>query len=172
MMLAYRRQFKSQLNALRDVAILIELSLCFSVRLYFQAELSCDGLILGDSSVLAPSYLCLKICFDGGSSDGWDKLLPGTWIKFTAWSPPGMPAFKIKTWSPNSSPLLVPVHAIPTREGFAVRSCIFCFLISIFGDCLEFIFILYQSNSFACEDPVLIPANFFAGRLGKSYYLY
>ncbi|OZC08533.1 hypothetical protein X798_04467 [Onchocerca flexuosa] len=85
------------------------------------AELSDDGLILGDGSVLASHYLCLKIRFDSSSPKGWDKLVPGTWIKFTARNPAGMPDFKINTWNSSNNPHLMQIRAVPTCSGYAAR---------------------------------------------------
>ncbi|KAM3727348.1 P-granule-associated protein [Dirofilaria immitis] len=86
------------------------------------AELSDDGLILGDGSVLACRYLCLKIFFDNNSPKGWDKLTPGTWIKFTAQSPAGIPNFKIKTWNSTNNPHLVQIRAVPISSGYAFET--------------------------------------------------
>lgn len=88
----------------------------------FQRELSDDGLVLGDGSLLASRYLCLNIRFDSNSREGWDKLTSGTWIKFTAWSPAGMPDFRIKTWRLANNPVLTQIRAIPICTGFAVST--------------------------------------------------
>ncbi|EJW83682.1 hypothetical protein WUBG_05408 [Wuchereria bancrofti] len=87
------------------------------------AELSDDGLVLGDGSLLASRYLYLKIRFDSSSQKGWDKLVPGTWIKFTASSPAGIPDFRIKTWNLTTNPLLVQIHALPTCSGYVFEAC-------------------------------------------------
>uniref|UniRef100_A0A158Q6V0 DUF1618 domain-containing protein n=1 Tax=Elaeophora elaphi TaxID=1147741 RepID=A0A158Q6V0_9BILA len=85
-------------------------------------ELSDDGLVLDDGSILAPSHLCLEIRFDNSSPKGWEKLIPGTWIYFTAWSPPGMPDFRIKAWNPTFNPVLIPIRAVLTCCGYAFET--------------------------------------------------
>ncbi|CAG9538614.1 unnamed protein product [Cercopithifilaria johnstoni] len=85
-------------------------------------ELSDDGLVLGDGSLLASRYLCLEIRFDSSSPEGWDKLVPGTWINFTAWSSPGIPEFRIKTWNSIFNPVLMQIHAVPTCRGYAFET--------------------------------------------------
>ncbi|KAK6112884.1 hypothetical protein QQG55_49415 [Brugia pahangi] len=86
------------------------------------AELSDDGFVLGDGSLLASRYLYLKIRFDSSSQKGWDKLVPGTWVKFTASSPAGIPDFRIKTWSLTTNLLLVQIHAFPTCSGYVFEA--------------------------------------------------
>ncbi|EFO23521.2 hypothetical protein LOAG_04961 [Loa loa] len=87
------------------------------------AELSSDGLVLGDGLLLASDYLCLEIRFDCSSQKGWDKLVPGTWVKFTACSPAGKPDFRIKTWNSITNPLLTQIRAVPTSNDYAFEAC-------------------------------------------------
>uniref|UniRef100_A0A915PRM1 Uncharacterized protein n=1 Tax=Setaria digitata TaxID=48799 RepID=A0A915PRM1_9BILA len=89
------------------------------------AEISDSGLVLGEGSVLCTRYLCLKIRFDNNSPNGWNNLIPGTWIKFTASSSIGIPDFKIRSWNSATNPLLVQINAILTCSGYAfeTRGC-------------------------------------------------
>ncbi|VDN04370.1 unnamed protein product [Thelazia callipaeda] len=85
-------------------------------------DISDSGLFLGNDSVLASRYYCLKIVFDENSQEGWKKLRPGTWIKFTAGSSCGLPNFKVKSWSTAIDPLLLPVRVIPISNGYAFKA--------------------------------------------------
>ncbi|VDK75543.1 unnamed protein product [Litomosoides sigmodontis] len=89
---------------------------------YVRKEISDNGLVLGDGTLLASSYIGLEICFDSSSPNGWEKLVPGTWINFTAWSRPGAPEFRIKTWNTIINPALLQIHAVPTCCGYAFET--------------------------------------------------
>ncbi|VDN41526.1 unnamed protein product, partial [Gongylonema pulchrum] len=93
-----------------------------SIMSQFQPDILDDGLFLGDNSVLSPNYLCVKIRFDDNSQEGWDKLQPGMWIKFKAYSPKGQPDFRIKAWSQNTSPHSSPVLAVETFTGYVFEA--------------------------------------------------
>lgn len=55
--------------------------------------------MLGNGLVMVRDYGTLKIRFGDNSTDGWEKLEPGTWIKFTASSESGPPDFVVQKWT-------------------------------------------------------------------------
>uniref|UniRef100_A0A915AXL8 Uncharacterized protein n=1 Tax=Parascaris univalens TaxID=6257 RepID=A0A915AXL8_PARUN len=58
-----------------------------------------EGIVLDNGLVMVRDYGMLKIRFGENSTDGWETLQPGTWIKFTASSESGPADFVVQKWT-------------------------------------------------------------------------
>ncbi|VDM51138.1 unnamed protein product [Toxocara canis] len=79
-----------------------------------------EGITIGSGRVFSREYAMLQIRFGNGSTDGWEELTPGTWIKFSAASDKGSPDFVVQKWTKSFERAAETVQHVCISEKYTV----------------------------------------------------